>query len=99
MSKNDDVVPAGYPFFGENVPAHQKRISSHAHKSWSLRTSVDLFRLIGSREVEVCAAPRIDVLKSFVLPLPIQIIASRNYVVTTLNLRPHHHQLVGIGIR
>ena len=98
VHKNDLVIFAGHSFFRQKIASHQKLVAGHAEKSRRIRVAVDLLRLRRRGEVVAHAAPGAHVRKRLVLLLPVEKIARRHGIVATLNFRPHHHQLIGLGI-
>src|ERR1700722_13750581 len=98
VAEDDFVLLAGFTFFRKKVAPHGKFLSHHALEADGARRAVNLLRLIGSREIEVRSAPCTDLLKGFVLPFPVEIIARGYTIVAALNLRPDHHKLVRLRI-
>src|SRR6202035_1256478 len=81
VRQNDCVIAARYPFLGTEVPSHQERQPLHIEKSGRTAHAVELLGLFLSRHIETSASPRPQLLKGFVLLLPVEKVSRGHTVV------------------
>ncbi len=98
VQQNDNVVFSGDTFFRKEVAAIAKRRAHHAIHARRCELAFKIFRLILGCKVEAAAGECIQILKDRVLAFPVEEVLRGNPVAASLNLRPHHDKLVGLGI-
>ena len=87
-----------WPSSGRKSAAQGEALSHHLEPAGGCQSSLDELGLVFGGDVELAAAPGIQVLKSGALPLPVGEVARRDRVVVGLDLRPDHDQLVRLRI-
>src|SRR5882724_12492442 len=97
VSENDDMVFARKSFFRQEIATEKESDALHPEKARSYNSAVNHLGLLGGSEVEAPSSPGHHVLKSRILPFPIEIVAGGD-LDATFNLRPHHHQPICIRI-
>jgi len=99
IGQDDDVIAAWLPLVTTEVrPSQQRRVAEDAEKTRRRCLGGHLFRLLGRGQVKLRTAGGANALEGFALMLPVEEVAGGNHVSASLDLRPNHHELIGLRV-
>ena len=98
MGQDEDLIPAHLAFLGQEVAAQEEAVPHHRHEPRGRELCSSLVRAIADGQAHVPAGPGVQVLEDRGLALPLEKVAGGARVAVPLDSRPHHDELVGVGI-
>ena len=101
VRQDDDVVAAGDTLVLAKRAAERERmpVAEHGEKPGRGEAGADVLRAIGGREVDVAAAPGVDVGERGRLPFPGRVAPGGGARAVALLVFPDHHQAIGLVVR
>ncbi len=101
IGEEDDPVTAdGALLFGEAATERQRvPVAHHPEEPGRGKARQHVLRPVGRGQVDAPAAPRVEVVERGRLALPGDEVPGRDRDALPAELRPHHHQRLGVAIR
>jgi len=98
VHQDDDVLFPRDAFLRQEVAAKAKRRAQHPVHAGRGLLALQVLRLVLGGKVELAPGECRQILKGSALALPVQEVLGGDSVVEALDLRPHHHKLIRLGI-